>query len=83
MNKKINYQEIIQDQMTVSKKLLTTYYELGLNETELILLIQITRFADEGNHFPTPFELAQSKEFFRRRGSPYAAKISTERVSVY
>ncbi|GAA0328141.1 MULTISPECIES: DnaD domain-containing protein [Oceanobacillus] len=75
MNKKINYQEIIQDQMTVSKKLLTTYYELGLNETELILLIQITRFADEGNHFPTPFELAQSGSFSEEEAARMLRKL--------
>lgn len=74
MTKK-NYQDIIQDQMPVSKKLLTTYYKLGLHETELILLLQLSRFADEGNHFPTPFELAQSGSFSEEQAAGMLRKL--------
>ncbi|WP_040981353.1 DnaD domain-containing protein [Oceanobacillus jeddahense] len=75
MNKKIHYQDIIQDQMTVSKKLLTSYYKLGLHETELILLLQLSRFADEGNHFPTPFELSQSASFSEEEAANMLRKL--------
>ncbi|GIO22650.1 DnaD domain-containing protein [Oceanobacillus sp. J11TS1] len=75
MNKKLNFQDVIQDQMSVSKKLLTNYYELGLHETELILLLQLSRFADEGNHFPTPFELAQSGSFSEEQAASMLRKL--------
>lgn len=42
----------------VPKKLLTDYNKLGINETELMVLIQIHRFRKDGNLFPTPEELA-------------------------
>ena len=75
MNKKLNFQDIIQDQMSISKKLLANYYQLGLHETELILLLQLSRFADEGNHFPTPFELAQSGSFSEEQAASMLRKL--------
>ncbi|MFD1065218.1 DnaD domain-containing protein [Oceanobacillus locisalsi] len=75
MNKKMNYQAIIQDQMTISKKLLADYHQLGLHETELILLLQLSRFADEGNHFPTPFELAQTASFSEEEAANMLRKL--------
>ncbi|WP_080874399.1 DnaD domain-containing protein [Oceanobacillus timonensis] len=75
MTKKINYQEIIQDQMTVPKKLLTNYHQLGLHETELILLLQLSRFANEGNHFPTPFELAQTASISEEEAANMLRKL--------
>ncbi|MBM7552498.1 DnaD domain-containing protein [Thalassobacillus pellis] len=53
------YQRIVNDQMTVSKRLLQCYKTLGLNESELVLLLQIQRFFHEGNTFPTPTEIAE------------------------
>lgn len=75
MNKKINYQDIIKDQMSISKLLLSQYYQLGLNETELVLLLQINRFAEEGNYFPTPFELAQSASFSEEQSQIMLRKL--------
>ncbi|RCX31581.1 MULTISPECIES: DNA replication protein DnaD [Bacillus amyloliquefaciens group] len=37
--------------------LLTHYRQLGLNETELILLLKIKMHLEKGSYFPTPFEL--------------------------
>ncbi|MEQ6377695.1 DnaD domain-containing protein [Bacillaceae bacterium S4-13-58] len=51
-------EKMVQDQMTLPKKLLLSYTSLGLNETELILFLQLHRFQTEGNMFPTPSELA-------------------------
>ncbi|WP_152654589.1 DnaD domain-containing protein [Oceanobacillus sp. CFH 90083] len=75
MNKKINFQDIIRDQMPVSKKLLSTYYKLGLHETELILILQLSRFAEERNYFPTPFELAQSGSFSEEQAANMLRKL--------
>lgn len=51
-------EEMLHDQMTLPKRLLLSYTSLGLNEIELVLLLQLHRFQSEGNMFPTPIELA-------------------------
>lgn len=44
--------------MVVPTKLLENFHQLKLNETELVVLLQIHRFRTEGNGFPTPEQLA-------------------------
>ncbi|MGG3801025.1 DnaD domain protein [Metabacillus fastidiosus] len=43
----------------VPTALLSYYSKLGLNEEELILLIQVIKYKQQGNHFPTPNELSE------------------------
>lgn len=52
-------QEILHDQLHIPGKLLTTYTKLGLNETEVVLILQLIHFFNEKNNFPTPAELAE------------------------
>ncbi|MEC3795636.1 DNA replication protein DnaD [Bacillus velezensis] len=42
---------------SIPNLLLTHYRQLGLNETELILLLKIKMHLEKGSYFPTPFEL--------------------------
>ncbi|WP_226579251.1 DnaD domain-containing protein [Halobacillus litoralis] len=58
MAKYQSFQDILDNQMVVPKQLLTNYQQLKINETELVMLLQIHRFRSEGNGFPTPEELA-------------------------
>lgn len=51
------------DQMTVPKKLLANYKAIGLNEQEVIVLLQIIRFIHDGIDFPTPEHIAQALTF--------------------
>src|SRR5690625_2926980 len=60
MTKQTSFQHLFLDQLTIPKKLLTTYKTLGLNEQELVIILQIHRFLHENNEFPTPTELAAS-----------------------
>lgn len=53
-----SFQDILDNQMVVPKQLLLNYNNLKINETELVVLLQIHRFRTEGNGFPTPEELA-------------------------
>lgn len=53
-----SFQDIMDNQMVVPKQLLMNYQELNLNETELVVLLQIHRFRIDGNGFPTPEEIA-------------------------
>ncbi|HZH58627.1 MAG TPA: DnaD domain-containing protein [Metabacillus sp.] len=39
--------------------LLNYYAKLGLNEQELLLLLQVKKFKEGGNQFPTPTELSE------------------------
>ncbi|MFC0299459.1 DnaD domain-containing protein [Virgibacillus soli] len=58
MTKGYNIQQILLDQLSISTSLLSSYTSLGLDEKEVMVLIQIHRFAYEGNFFPTPFDIA-------------------------
>lgn len=44
--------------VTVPSLLFSEYRNLGLNETELVLLLNIYSFLEKGNDFPTPEELS-------------------------
>lgn len=44
---------------TIPNLLLTHYKQLGLNETELILLLKIKMHLEKGSYFPTPNQLQE------------------------
>lgn len=58
MSKQISIQQILLNQLQIPTKLLTTYKTLGLNEQEVMVILQIHRFFHEQNDFPTPAELS-------------------------
>ncbi|MUK87295.1 DnaD domain protein [Ornithinibacillus sp. L9] len=58
MTKTIPIQQILLNQLSIPEKLITSYHKLGLNETELMVIIQIYRFINQNNFFPTPSELS-------------------------
>ncbi|MBY7143517.1 DnaD domain-containing protein [Virgibacillus sp. NKC19-3] len=58
MTKFVPFQEILSGQLPVPLKLLTNYTSLGLNEKEVIIIIQLHRFLQENEAFPTPYEIA-------------------------
>jgi DNA replication protein len=51
-------QEMLLNQVPVPAKLLTSYTSLGLNEKDVMVILQIQRFLQKNNNFPTPYELA-------------------------
>lgn len=58
MEKSIQIQQLLLNQLQIPTRLLTNYKLLGLNETEVMLLMQIHRFIFNENEFPTPAELS-------------------------
>lgn len=58
MTKSISLQQIMLDQIQIPAKLLTAYKTLGLNEQEVMVILQIHRFLLEKNDFPTPGEIS-------------------------
>lgn len=59
MSKPYSLQHLLSDLLPVPATLLTTYKKLGLNEEELVILLQIYRFIQSEQEFPTPAEIAQ------------------------
>lgn len=55
----MNIEHLIVDQMTIPKKLLTSYKELNLKEIDVIVILQIHRFFLEGKQFPTLEEISR------------------------
>ncbi|MCM3566820.1 DnaD domain-containing protein [Neobacillus mesonae] len=45
--------------ITIPSLLFSEYRNLNLNETELVLLLNILTFLEKGNYFPTPEELSE------------------------
>lgn len=58
MRKKQTIEDILLTQMTIPEKLLTSYTSLGLSEVDVMLILQIYRFMQNGKDFPTPKEIA-------------------------
>ncbi|MFS0781421.1 DnaD domain-containing protein [Bacillus sp. 1P06AnD] len=49
--------------VTIPSFLLVHYAEMGLDEQELLLLLQLDHFQKEGNRFPTPMEISDRMSF--------------------
>lgn len=60
---KNHFELFMRDQMTLSKRLIMRYRQLGLDETELIVILQLLRFQSDGIMFPTPSEMARYTSF--------------------
>ncbi|RYG73585.1 DnaD domain protein [Lentibacillus lipolyticus] len=58
MTKFISFQNILLNQVQIPTRLLERFASLGLNETEVVVILQLVRFMQENNEFPTPEELA-------------------------
>jgi len=50
--------ELLLNQMSVPNKLLTSYVKIGLDEQDVMLLLQIHRFLQMNIEFPTPSQIA-------------------------
>lgn len=57
--KSIPIQQILLNQIQIPTKLLSTYKSFGLNEQDVMVILQIHRFAQENNDFPTPAQIAE------------------------
>lgn len=56
--KSISIQQILLNQIQIPTKLLSNYKSFGLNEQDVMIILQIHRFAQESNEFPTPAQIA-------------------------
>ena len=53
------YEQMMKEKMLVLPSLLIKNYKyLGLNETELVMILQFLSFFEDGNRFPTPEQLS-------------------------
>lgn len=53
-------QEILLNQLHIPAKLLTSYTSFGLDEKDVMVILQLFRYLKEGNDFPTPYEMASN-----------------------
>ncbi|WP_164668789.1 DnaD domain-containing protein [Virgibacillus doumboii] len=58
MTKSISFQDILLNQVQVPARLLENYASVGLNEKEVMVVLQIFRFLQKKVDFPTPNELS-------------------------
>ncbi|HLS08256.1 DnaD domain-containing protein [Lentibacillus sp.] len=58
MTRFISFQDILLNQIQVPVQLLDQFTTLGLKEQEVMVIIQLLRFQQEKNDFPTPNDLA-------------------------
>lgn len=59
MTNKFSFQQILLNQLQIPIELLSKYKQLGLNEKEVMLVLQLLRYLQIRNEFPTPYELSQ------------------------
>ncbi|TFJ93838.1 DnaD domain-containing protein [Lentibacillus salicampi] len=58
MKKFISFQDIVLSQVQVPVQLLDKYTTLGLKEQEVMVILQLLRFLQDKNDFPTPNDLS-------------------------
>lgn len=58
MTKKPSYQQILFNQVNIPEKLLTSYKNLGLNEYDVMIILQIYRLLQANVELPSPAEIA-------------------------
>ncbi|HLR66296.1 DnaD domain-containing protein [Virgibacillus alimentarius] len=58
MTKSLSIQQLLLNQIQIPTKLLTSYKSLGMNEKEVMVVLQLHRFLLENNDFPTPADLS-------------------------
>ena len=58
MDKEIMMTWMEEGSLHIPQLLLSKYKKIGLNETELVLILQVHSFLEKGKDFPTPEELA-------------------------
>src|SRR5699024_3304029 len=63
------------DQLHIPKKLLSDYCSLGMNETELVVVLQVIRYLSESNDFPTPKEIAKHMTFDEKECANILGKL--------
>ncbi|WP_176330230.1 DnaD domain-containing protein [Oceanobacillus rekensis] len=59
MTKKISIQQILLNQLHIPSDLLLKYKTLGLNEKEVMIILQLLRYLTDKNDFPTPYDISQ------------------------
>ena len=59
MNKEYLYAWFKEGTVSIPAFLLTHYKTMGLNEQELVLVLQLQSFIDHGNDFPAPSQMAE------------------------
>ncbi|WP_067725508.1 DnaD domain-containing protein [Oceanobacillus damuensis] len=59
MTKNISIQQILLDQLHIPTILLSKYKSLGLDEKEVMIILQLLRYLGDKNDFPTPYDLSE------------------------
>ncbi|MGE8204298.1 DnaD domain-containing protein [Heyndrickxia sp. NPDC080065] len=59
MDKELIMKWLEEGTIQIPQLLMAKYKHIGLNETELVLLLQVYSFLKKGNDFPTPKELSE------------------------
>ncbi|MGP4060052.1 DnaD domain-containing protein [Halobacillus litoralis] len=80
MAKYQSFQDILDNQMVVPKQLLMNYQKLNINETDLVVILQIHRFRSDGNNFPTPEELADHLSISSQECSQVLRSLIQKRI---
>ncbi|WP_100010818.1 DnaD domain-containing protein [Lentibacillus sediminis] len=58
MTNSVPIQHVLLDQLPVPMKLISNYASLGLTEQEVMVIMQLHRFLQQNNDFPTPYEIS-------------------------
>ncbi|MGP4107461.1 DnaD domain-containing protein [Virgibacillus sp. L01] len=75
MKKSISFQDILTNQLQIPIKLLDDYTSLGLDEREIMVILQILRSMQDNNEFPTPNDLASHLTFDEKECSDILRKL--------
>jgi DNA replication protein len=82
MKKPLQVQQILLNQINIPIKLLTSFQTLGLDETDVMLILQVQQFQQNGIGFPTPAELSDNMTINEEQCSNLLRKLIQKGVLV-
>ncbi|WP_194074605.1 DnaD domain-containing protein [Oceanobacillus halophilus] len=80
MAKSIPIQHIFLNQVPIPAKLLSEYHTLGLNEQEVMVIIQLLHFSQLNNDFPTPNEIANQMTIEEKEAAQILRKLIQKNI---
>ncbi len=67
--------KLLQDQVSIPRELMTKYHSYGLNEPQVMILVQIYFFQIDDIYFPTPEEIAEKMTISTEQCSQYLRQL--------
>src|SRR5699024_4651101 len=78
--KKYTFEDILLNQINIPLSLIKNYKNIGLNENELAVILQVYRFMHEGNNFPKQSKKAKYLTYKKEKCAYILKKLMQKNI---